>query len=115
MAAAQAAQVGAVGRAAAVVRDDVVAVGPADPLPAGGEPAGPVASGDERILCRGGGVGVGRRRPAHQRAAAGGVGVVEAAAADQPGQLVEGGGGQQPPVAVGQRGREVLSITGSAR
>jgi hypothetical protein len=54
LAAAQAAQVGAVAGPAGGVREDVVAVGPASPLPAAGEPAGPVAGGDEDVLGGGG-------------------------------------------------------------
>src|SRR4051812_9031740 len=60
--AAQAAQVGAVGGAAAGVRDDVVVVGPADPLPAVREAAGAVPGGDEGVLGVGGLVALDRRR-----------------------------------------------------
>src|SRR3954451_13324602 len=101
--AAQAAQVRAVGRAAAGVGGDVVQVGPADALPAGGEPAAPVAGGEEGPLPVGGCVGTGGRGLPEHRATAGSVGVGGTAAAGDPGQLGGGGGGQQLPIRAGDR------------
>ena len=101
------------GRAAAGVRDDVVEVGPADPLPAVGHPAGAVPGGDEVSLPVGRCVAVGVRR---RRRAPGSrsrlVGVVGAARPGQPQQLGDGGGGQQPPVGVGDREGEAAALRG---
>ncbi|WP_169064644.1 hypothetical protein [Geodermatophilus dictyosporus] len=105
VAAAQAAQVGAVGGAAAGVRDDVVGVGPSDPLAAAGEAAGAVAGVHEHLLRGGGCVAVDRGGPVEHRAGAVGAGMGSAAAADEAAQPVEGGGGAQGTVVVGERQR----------
>jgi hypothetical protein len=66
VAAAETAEVVAVGRALGV-RDDVVEVGPRDRLAAAGMAAGAIAGLPEAALRRGGAVPVGRRRPVENR------------------------------------------------
>jgi hypothetical protein len=105
--AAQAAEVGAVRRPACGVRDDVVGVGPADALAAGGEAAAAVAGAHERLLRRRGGVAVDGVGPVEHRAATigAGVGVLGAAAGGDAAQPLQRRGGAQPAVLVGQRQR----------
>ena len=108
--AAQAAQVGAGGRAVAGVRNDVVQVGRADPLPAVGHPAGAVPGGDEGLLPAGGLIAVPVGRHPEHRASA-----VAAGCSPQPvratrSSSADGGGRQQPPGVVGEREDQAAAV-----
>ena len=113
MTATQAAEVGSVGGSAVGVGDDVVGVGPTDALSAGREPAGPVAGVDEGLLSGARVVAVDLGRPVQHRAPAGAVEVVGATAAGQTAQLVEGRGGPEGAVIVGEREGDRAALGGA--
>jgi hypothetical protein len=91
------------------VRDDVVGVGPADALAAGGEAAGAVAGVHECLLRGCGGVALDRVGPVEYRAptagAGAGGGVVGAAAGGDAAQPLQRAGRAEGAVVVGERHR----------